>query len=79
MLESGNRFHPAEVPVSTSGADSSAGAPARPRLSAAELLAAKHTRPIQSLDDLAADIFESDEELGEFLAFTYAERHRDLA
>jgi hypothetical protein len=55
------------------------GAPARPRLSAAELLAAKHTRPIQSLDDLAADIFESDEELEEFLAFTYAERHRDLA
>jgi hypothetical protein len=33
------------------------------RLSAAELLAAKNTRPIQSLDDLAADIFESDEEL----------------
>jgi len=26
----------------------------------------------------AADIFESDEELEEFLAFTYAERHRDL-
>jgi hypothetical protein len=29
--------------------------------------------------DLAADIFESDEELEEFLAFTYAGRHRDLA
>jgi hypothetical protein len=27
----------------------------------------------------AADIFESDEELEDFLAFTYAERHRDLA
>jgi hypothetical protein len=65
--------------VSTSGADSSAGAPARPRLSVAELLAAKNTRPIQSIDDLAADIFESDEELEEFLTFTYAERHRDLA
>ena len=65
--------------MSTFGADSSAGAPARPRLSAAELLTAKPTRPIQSLDDLAADIFESDEELEEFLAFTYAERHRDLA
>jgi hypothetical protein len=51
----------------------------RPRLSAARLLAAKHTGPIQSLDDLAADTFESDEELEEFLAFTYAERHRDLA
>ena len=65
--------------MSTSGADSSAGAPARPRLSAAQLLAAKQTRPIRSLDDLAADIFESDEELEEFLAFTYAERRRDLA
>jgi hypothetical protein len=66
-------------PVSTSGADNPAAAPVRPRLSAAQLLAAKKTRPIQSIDDLAADIFESDEELEEFLAFTYAERHRDLA
>jgi hypothetical protein len=51
--------------VSTSGADSPAGAPARPRLPAAELLAAKNTRPIQPPGDLAADIFESDEELEE--------------
>jgi hypothetical protein len=79
MLKSSNEPYPAEAPVSTSGADSSAGRPARPRLSAAQLLAAKNTRPIQSLDDLAADIFESDEELEEFLAFTHAERHRDLA
>jgi hypothetical protein len=79
MLETSHRLQPAEVPVSTSGADSSACAPARPRQSAAELLAAKNTRPIRSLDDLAADISESDEELEEFLAFTYAERHRDLA
>ncbi len=79
MLETGHILHLAEVPVSTSGADSTAGTPARPRLSAAELLAAKNAGPIQSLDDLAADIFESDEELEEFLAFTYAERHRDLA
>jgi hypothetical protein len=70
---------PAEVPVSRSGADSSAGAALRPRLSAAQLLAAKNARPIRSVDDLAADTFESDEELEEFLAFTYAERHRDLA
>ncbi len=65
--------------MSTSGPDSSAGAPARPRLSVAQMLAAKNTQPIQSLEDLAADTFESDEELEEFLAFTYAERHRDLA
>ncbi|MEU2878357.1 MULTISPECIES: hypothetical protein [unclassified Streptomyces] len=51
----------------------------RPRLSVEKLLAAKNTQPIRSLDDLAADTFESDEELEEFLAFTYAERHRDIA
>lgn len=53
--------------------------PPRPRLSVEELLGAKNTQPIHSLDDLAADTFESDEELDEFLAFTYAERHRDAA
>ena len=42
-------------------------------------LAAKAVRPIRTLDELAADTFESDEELEEFLVFTYAERHRDLA
>lgn len=53
--------------------------PLRPRLSVEELLAAKNTQPIRSLDDLAADTFQSDEELEEFLAFTCAERHRDVA
>jgi hypothetical protein len=67
------------VRVDTSGADRSARSAARPRRSVAQLLAAKKTRPIRSLNDLAADTFQSDEELEEFLAFTYAERHRDLA
>jgi hypothetical protein len=68
------------VPVSTSSADSDAGkAAARPSRSVTQLLAAKGTQPIRSLDELAADTFESDEELEEFLAFSYAERHRDLA
>lgn len=53
--------------------------PMRPRLSVEDLLAAKHTDPIRSMNDLAADTFESDEELAEFLTFTYAERHRDMA
>jgi hypothetical protein len=48
-------------------------------MSVAQLLAAKKARPVESLDELAADTFESDQELEEFLAFTYAERHRDLA
>lgn len=51
----------------------------KPHLSAEELLTAKNTQPVRSLDDLAADTFESDEELEEFLAFTYAERHRGAA
>ena len=65
--------------MATSGAGRRLGMPKRPRLSVAQLLAAKDTQPIKSLDDLAADTFESDEELDDFLAFTYAERHRDLA
>src|SRR6266568_2772753 len=78
-LAAARHTDPVEVSVSTSGAGSSAGAMIRPRLSAAQLLAARNTRPIRSLDDLAADTFESDDELEEFLAFTYAERYRDLA
>jgi len=51
----------------------------RPRLSVEELLAFKGTPAISSLDDLAADTFASDDEVDEFLAFTRAERNRDLA
>jgi len=50
-----------------------------PGLSVEELLAAKGTQPLASVDDLEADTFSSDAELDEFLAFTAAERHRDLA
>ncbi len=65
--------------VSSSGAGRPGAAPVRPRQSVAQLLAAKKARPLRSLDELAADTFESDQEMEEFLAFTYAERHRDLA
>jgi hypothetical protein len=65
--------------VSTSSAGNDPGkAATRPSVSVTQLLAAKGTRPIRSLDELAADTFESDEEVQEFLAFTYAERHRDM-
>lgn len=50
-----------------------------PALSVEELLAAKGTQPIRSVNDLAAETFSSEEELEEFLAFTAAERHRDLS
>ncbi|MCW2914259.1 MAG: hypothetical protein JWN52_2327 [Actinomycetia bacterium] len=65
--------------MSTPDAGYSAYPSIRPRLSVEELLAAKGTQPIRSLDDLAADTFESDQELEEFLAFTHAERQRDVA
>jgi hypothetical protein len=35
--------------------------------------------PIESVDELRCDAFESDEELDEFLAFVTASRHADLA
>ena len=45
-----------------------------------QLFGAKQARPIRSADDLACDgIFETDEELEEFLAYTYAARRADLA
>ncbi|WP_322762623.1 hypothetical protein [Frankia sp. Cr2] len=53
--------------------------PLRPHITDEELLAARGTQPIWSLDDLAADTFGSDEELDDFLVFTYAERRRDVA
>jgi hypothetical protein len=49
-----------------------------PRVSVAQLLAEKNARSIRSLEELAADTFDSDHELEEFLASTYAERRRDL-
>lgn len=65
-------------PVNTPDAEHATYPPGRPRLSVDELLAAKNTPPILSLDDLAAETFGSDEELQEFLASTNAERHRDI-
>lgn len=39
----------------------------------------KHARPIESVDELRADVFESDEELCEFLIDLRAFRHASLA
>lgn len=41
---------------------------------------AVNAQPTESIEDLACDgLFESDEELDEFLAFTYAARRAELA
>ena len=62
------------------GSEDQSGTPLmRPSQSVTDLLAAKRTDPIKSLDDLTADTFSSDEELDDFLAYTYAERHREIA
>lgn len=46
----------------------------------AELARRQGVHPIESVDELARpDLFESDEELGEFLAMVYADRHTGLA
>jgi hypothetical protein len=45
-----------------------------------ELLRRQGIRPIESVDELACpDLFESDEELDEFISFVYASRHAGLA
>ncbi|WP_239341971.1 hypothetical protein [Frankia sp. CiP3] len=67
--------------MNTSSADYPVFPSRQPRLSINELIRAKNAEPIRSLADLeamSADIFESDAELDEFLAFTYAERRRDV-
>lgn len=44
-----------------------------------ELARRKHARPIRSADDLACEgIFDTDEELNEFLEDTYAARRANL-
>ena len=45
-----------------------------------ELLRRQGVRPVESVSELACpDLFESDEELGEFLAMIHADRHTGLA
>ena len=49
-------------------------------ISVAELARRQGVGPVASVDDLACpDLFESDEELAEFLADLYASRHAGLA
>jgi len=55
------------------------GTPIQPRLSVAQLLAVKNAQPVQSLDELTADTFESDHELAQFLAFNRSQRDHDQA
>lgn len=49
-----------------------------PSLSIAELAAHQAVRPIESVEELAADVWESDEELDAFLADLRASRDASL-
>jgi hypothetical protein len=61
----------------TGRADHAGDEPTSPPISVDELF---RDIPVQTAHDLACDgIFETDEELDEFLAFTYAERRANLA
>jgi hypothetical protein len=58
--------------------------PHRPDLvpgeSVEEQIRRRGIKPIESVEDMACyDIFETDEELDEFLAYVYAERRANLA
>jgi hypothetical protein len=54
--------------------------PATEHVPAEELARRQGVRPVKSIDDLARpDLFESDEELDEFLADLYASRQAGMA
>jgi hypothetical protein len=48
-------------------------------LSIEELARVQGVTRVRSLDGLAREAFESDEEVDEFIAYTYAARRRDMA
>ncbi len=63
---------------------SSDGRPVEPpdydSLSIEELARLQGVKPVKSVEDMACPgVFESDEELDEFIAYTYAARRRDMA
>jgi hypothetical protein len=43
-----------------------------------DLVRAKRTRPLQSMEELVADTFSSDEELDEFIKYTYEARRANV-
>jgi hypothetical protein len=68
-----------EVTMSTNS-DNTHHIPARAagRVSLDELARRKGVRPVESMEELACDVFDTDDELDEFLTSTYAARRADL-
>jgi hypothetical protein len=66
--------------MTTSSAGYEGDSPGRRPESIEEQAWRKGIRPVERVEDMAQDgVFESDEELEEFLAHVYAARHADLA
>ncbi|SFO31031.1 hypothetical protein SAMN05216207_104328 [Pseudonocardia ammonioxydans] len=66
--------------MTTDSADDGPSAPrVRPRVSIEELARRKGVQPVESLDDMARDVFSSDDDLDEFLTFVHADRQAGLA
>jgi hypothetical protein len=64
-----------EAIMTSKSADGKAPVPGQcPRVSIEELAHGKGVRPVESLDEMARDVFASDDELEEFLAFVHADR-----
>ena len=59
--------------------DSTSGHRQQPRVAIEELAHRRGVHPVESLDDMARDVFTSDDELDEFLAFVHADRQAGLA
>lgn len=66
------------VALSTSNADAAPFDAPSAELSLEELADRRGVRPVTSLDELRADIWESDEELDAFLDHLYASRRADV-
>lgn len=66
--------------MTTNSADHTGESPAARSESIEEQVRRKGIRPVESMEDMAQDgVFESDEELEQFLAHVYAARRADLA
>ena len=66
--------------MSTNSAGDAGESPETRPESIDEQVQRKGIRPVESVKDMAQDgVFESDEELEQFLAHVYAARHGDLA
>jgi len=66
--------------VSTSSEKRPADPPDYDSLSIEELARLQGVKPVKSVADMAyPGIFQSDEEVDEFIAYTYAARRRDMA